>query len=184
MQAAAARRVLLVPPDRTRLASRAGDITAALYRLLLRLGIAVDVMPALGTHRPMDDADCDAMFNGEIAAAQLRLHRWRQDVTLVGTARTTGHELPIEVNRALIDASYDLVIAIGQVVPHEVAGFAASRRCSASAGGAGTIGRATPPDQRAGRDRADHGRRGHAGAGAARRRFDELLDAATAPWSG
>ena len=61
VQAAAARRVLLVPPDRTRLASRAGDITAALYRLLLRLGIAVDVMPALGTHRPMDDADCDAM---------------------------------------------------------------------------------------------------------------------------
>jgi nickel-dependent lactate racemase len=142
VQAAAARRVLLVPPDRTRLASRAGDITAALHRLLLRLGITVDVMPALGTHRPMDDADCDAMFNGEIAAAQLRLHRWRQDVTLVGTARTTGHELRIEVNRALIDGSYDLVIAIGQVVPHEVAGFAGfTKMLCIGLGGAGTIGR-------------------------------------------
>ena len=136
-----ARRVLLVPPDRTRLASRAGEITAALRRVLLRHGLTVDVMPALGTHRAMDDADCEAMFDGEIAAADLRLHRWREDVALVGTVRTGGHELPIEVNRVLVDGSYDLVIAIGQVVPHEVAGFAGfTKMLCIGLGGAGTIG--------------------------------------------
>jgi Lactate racemase N-terminal domain len=141
VRAAAARRVLLVPPDRTRLASRAGEITATLRRLLLRAGLTVDVMPALGTHRPMDDEDCEALFNGEIAAAQLRLHRWREDVTLVGTVKTAGHELPIEVNSVLIDGSYDLVIAIGQVVPHEVAGFAGfTKMLCIGLGGAGTIG--------------------------------------------
>jgi nickel-dependent lactate racemase len=118
------RRVLLVPPDRTRLASRAGAITTVLRRLLLRDGMKVDVMPALGTHRAMDDADCDAMFGGEIGAPELLVHRWREDVVRLGTARAAGHEVPVEVNRALIDESYDLVMPIGQVVPHEVAGFA------------------------------------------------------------
>ncbi len=142
VHAAAARRVLLVPPDRTRLASRAGEITATMRRLLLSRGLTVDVMPALGTHRPMDDADCGAMFNGEIAAAHLRVHRWRDDVTLVGTARATGHDLPVAVNRVLIDGSYDLVIAIGQVVPHEVAGFAGfTKMLCIGLGGAVTIGR-------------------------------------------
>ena len=142
MCAGSARRVLLVPPDRTRLASRAGEITTTLRRLLLGAGLTVDVMPALGTHRPMDEADCEAMFDGEIAAGDLRIHRWREDVAFVGSARTAGHELPVEVNRALIDGSYDLAIAIGQVVPHEVAGFAGfTKMLCIGLGGAGTIGR-------------------------------------------
>jgi nickel-dependent lactate racemase len=124
VRAGDARRILLVPPDRTRLASRAGVITATLRRLLLRDGLKVDVMPALGTHRAMDAADCAVMFGGEIAASDLLIHRWREDVTRVGTATAAGREVAVEVNRALLDDTYDLVITIGQIVPHEVAGFA------------------------------------------------------------
>ncbi len=51
--AAGARRVLLVPPDQTRLHSRAGEIVAQLYGLLTGEVEHVDVMPALGTHQPL-----------------------------------------------------------------------------------------------------------------------------------
>ena len=47
--ATGARRVLLVPPDQTRLHSRAGEIVAQLAGLLERQVAWVDVMPALGT---------------------------------------------------------------------------------------------------------------------------------------
>jgi nickel-dependent lactate racemase len=142
VQGGDARRVLLVPPDRTRLASRAGEITMSLRSLLARDGATVDVMPALGTHRAMDEADCEAMFQGGIVASDLLVHRWREDVSRVGTTSVAGHELPVEVNRALIDGSYDLVIAIGQVVPHEVAGFAGfTKMVCIGLGGDNAIGR-------------------------------------------
>ena len=48
------RRVLLVPPDHTRTASRAGRLCAAMASLLVTTGREVAVLPALGTHRPMD----------------------------------------------------------------------------------------------------------------------------------
>ena len=51
--AAGARRVLLVPPDHTRLHSRAGEITATLYEKLVASGCTVAVLPALGTHSEM-----------------------------------------------------------------------------------------------------------------------------------
>jgi hypothetical protein len=90
----------------------------------------------------MDDADCEAMFGGAIAASELLVHRWRHDVIRIGTTRAAGYELPVEVNRTLIDGSYDLVIAIGQVVPHEVAGFAGfTKMVCIGLGGDNAIGR-------------------------------------------
>ena len=52
-----ARRVLLVPPDQTRLHSRAGEIVAQLVGLLDGEVERVDVMPALGTHQPLGPAE-------------------------------------------------------------------------------------------------------------------------------
>src|SRR4051812_5197204 len=43
-------RVLLVPPDHTRLHSRAGEIAMHLRTLLTAAGCEVGVLPALGTH--------------------------------------------------------------------------------------------------------------------------------------
>lgn len=130
--ATGARSVLLVPPDHTRLHSRAGDIVAQLVTLLDPELETVDVMPALGTHRPLGPVEARLLFGDAIDASRLLLHRWRDDVETIGelsadevdeaAGRPIGLTLPFTVNRALL-GDYDLVVSVGQVVPHEVAGF-------------------------------------------------------------
>jgi nickel-dependent lactate racemase len=150
--AAGARRVLLVPPDQTRLHSRAGEITAGLAVLLDGEVERVDVMPALGTHRPLGPAESRLMFGDAIDPARLLHHRWRDDVTTIGelpadevdelVGRSLGLALPFAVNRALVDGSYDLVVSVGQVVPHEVAGFGGyTKHVTIGLGGPETIQR-------------------------------------------
>ena len=147
-----ARRVLLVPPDQTRLHSRAGEIVAQLVGLLDGELERVDVMPALGTHRPLGPAESRLMFGDAIDPARLLHHRWRDDVTTIGElsadevdevlGRPLGLALPFAVNRALVDASYDLVVSVGQIVPHEVAGFGGyTKHVSIGLGGSETIQR-------------------------------------------
>jgi nickel-dependent lactate racemase len=147
-----ARRVLLVPPDQTRLHSRAGEIVAQLVGLLDGELERVDVMPALGTHQPLGPAEAQLMFGDAIDSARLLHHRWRDDVTTVGELsadevdEVIGHPLglalPFAVNRALVDDSYDLVVAVGQIVPHEVAGFGGyTKHISIGLGGTETIQR-------------------------------------------
>jgi carbohydrate kinase (thermoresistant glucokinase family) len=58
------RRILLVPPDHTRLHSPAGEITAVLYELLVSKGCHVGVLPALGTHVPMSPQDVKLLSIG------------------------------------------------------------------------------------------------------------------------
>lgn len=124
-------KVLLLPPDQTRLFSRAGELTVLSHQLL---GDRVtDIMPALGTHSPMTPAQLDHMFPG-IPHDLFRAHRWRDDVVQLGevpaefVARVTdgiyGNPWPAQVNRLLRDGNHDLIFSIGQVVPHEVIGMA------------------------------------------------------------
>ena len=147
-----ARRVLLVPPDQTRLHSRAGDIVAQLAGLLGAQLERVDVMPALGTHRPLGPAESHLMFGDAIDPARLLHHRWRDDVTTIGelpadqvdeiVGRSLGLSLPFAVNRVLVDDTYDLVVSVGQVVPHEVAGFGGyTKHVTIGLGGPDTIQR-------------------------------------------
>ena len=150
--AAGARRVLLVPPDQTRLHSRAGEIVGQLYGLLAGRVDRVDVMPALGTHQPLGPAESRLMFGDAIDPASLLQHHWRDDVTTIGelpaeevdevVGRGLGLGLQFTVNRALVDGSYDLVVSVGQVVPHEVAGFGGyTKHVSIGLGGGETIQR-------------------------------------------
>jgi nickel-dependent lactate racemase len=147
-----ARSVLLVPPDQTRLHSRAGEIVAQLAGLLESQVERVDVMPALGTHRPLGPIESGLMFGDAIDPARLLHHRWRDDVTTIGelpadevdeiVGHSLGLSLPFAVNRALVDDSYDLVVSVGQVVPHEVAGFGGyTKHVSIGLGGPETIQR-------------------------------------------
>jgi nickel-dependent lactate racemase len=147
-----ARRVLLVPPDQTRLHSRAGEIVGQLAGLLAGEVERVGVMPALGTHQPLGPAESRLMFGDAIDPAALLHHRWRDDVTTVGELSAEevdevaglplGLALPFAVNRVLVDGSYDLVVSVGQVVPHEVAGFGGyTKHISIGLGGAETIQR-------------------------------------------
>ena len=147
-----ARRILLVPPDQTRLHSRAGEIVAQLAGLLEHQVERVDVMPALGTHRPLGPDESRLMFGDAIDPARLLHHRWREDVTTIGelpadevdevVGRSLGLSLPFAVNRVLVDDSYDLVVSVGQVVPHEVAGFGGyTKHLTIGLGGPETIQR-------------------------------------------
>jgi nickel-dependent lactate racemase len=125
------RKVLALPPDHTRYDSRAGELTCLANQLLGdRL---TDVMPALGTHEAMDADQLEMMFPG-LPQTLIREHRWRSDVVRLGmvdsefvTAATSGvytKAWPAETNRMLIEGDHDLILSIGQVVPHEVIGMA------------------------------------------------------------
>lgn len=82
---------------------------------------------------PMTISATDKMFEG-VPHDLFRVHDWRNDVVTLGTVSaefvaeiTEGkysHEYPVQVNKMVRDGGHDLVISIGQVVPHEVAGMA------------------------------------------------------------
>lgn len=125
------RRVLALPPDFTRLNSYAGPITEMVYDYF---GEALtDVMPALGTHSPMTDEQIATMF-GHTPRELFRVHDWRNDVVTVGEVPASyvsevsegrlSYTWPAQVNKLLLDPSFDLILSIGQVVPHEVIGMA------------------------------------------------------------
>ncbi len=130
----ALKKVLLLPPDYTRMYSGAGKITAAYYDIFSAMDVEVDIMPALGTHEPMTRAECLAFFGERVPFEKLIVHNWRTDVVKLGEVPAefvnevseglVNTKIDVEVNRLIVDKSYDLIISIGQVVPHEVVGMA------------------------------------------------------------
>lgn len=127
------KRVLILPPDFTRMYSGAGKITAMYYHLL-KDSCDVDVMPALGTHEPMTKQECDTFFLGEVPFEKILEHNWKTDVTKIGEVPAefvnevseglVNQKIDVEVNRRIVSGEYDLIISVGQVVPHEVVGMA------------------------------------------------------------
>ncbi len=124
-------KVLAIPPDYTRLPSRAGELTEFAWQFY---GDALtDVLPALGTHSPMTEHQISHMF-GTLPASLIREHDWRNDVVTVGTVpaefvkEVSGGAVefpwPAQVNKLLVEGDFDLILSIGQVVPHEVVGMA------------------------------------------------------------
>jgi nickel-dependent lactate racemase len=126
------KKVLLVPPDFTRANSGAGIITAALCEMLE--GARVDILPALGTHAPMTRKQQVAFFGKNIPEERFLVHDWRKKVRQIGVipgvyvGEVSGglmdEAMDVEISNYLLDPSYDLILSIGQVVPHEVAGMA------------------------------------------------------------
>lgn len=127
------KKVLLLPPDFTRMHSGAGKITAMYYEML-KDTCQVDIMPALGTHDPMTEAECREFFGDKVPLDKIVTHNWRNDVVKIGevpgayvkevSEGLLDYPVNAEVNKRLLDKSYDLIISIGQVVPHEVVGMA------------------------------------------------------------
>lgn len=127
------RKVLLLPPDYTRMYSGAGILTAIYYEML-KDTCEVDIMPALGTHEPMTEKEWKAFFGEGVPFDKMIVHNWRTDVVKLGEVPASfvsevseglvNNKIDVEVNRRVVDKSYDLVISIGQVVPHEVVGMA------------------------------------------------------------
>jgi nickel-dependent lactate racemase len=123
--------VLIIPPDITRAHSGAGLITGLLWQQLDKK--IKDILPALGTHVPMEKGEISKMY-GAVPASLFREHRWRTDIEELGrvpssfVSEVTGGKLnydyPVQVNSLLASGKHDLIISVGQVVPHEVTGMA------------------------------------------------------------
>ena len=143
------KRVLILPPDFTRYHSNAGQITFICYHTLTERGVDVDIMPALGTHVPVTREQWELMFAG-IPYEKMIVHDWRNDVEKIGeipaeyiseiTDGLWNEPVMAEVNRRIMDDSYDLIISPGQVVPHEVIGMSNhSKNIFVGAGGSDMI---------------------------------------------
>lgn len=125
------KKVLIIPPDITRLNAHAGPITCMLWDLLP--DAEIDIMPALGTHMPMTKEEVDFMFPG-LPFERFLEHDWRNDIVKIGevpadfvsevSEERMQQSIDVELNKRILDPSYDLIISVGQVVPHEVVGMA------------------------------------------------------------
>lgn len=124
-------RVLAVPPDQSRFHSRAGDLTRYAWEHYGDHFKAV--VPALGTHTPMQPEAIARMF-GAIPQELFHVHNWRTDVETLGEVPAEfiyeqsegklNYSWPAQVNRLITRGGFDLILSIGQVVPHEVIGMA------------------------------------------------------------
>jgi carbohydrate kinase (thermoresistant glucokinase family) len=144
-------RVLLVPPDHTRLYSRAGEITAMMYEQLAGAGLEVGVLPALGTHVAMSPDDAKLLFGESVPHEALIPHRWRDGLVTLGEIGAAeifelsegrfDQPIPVAIDEVLLQ-DWNLVVSVGQVVPHEVIGLANfTKNLVIGLGGAPTVHR-------------------------------------------
>src|ERR1700743_2943962 len=125
------KKVLAVPPDFTRCHSKADELTDMAYEYYgERL---TDVLPALGTHKAMSECELATMYP-KTPKNLFRVDDWRNDIVTLGevpcefinevSEGKVDYSWPAQVNKLLRDGGHDLILSIGQVVPHEVVGMA------------------------------------------------------------
>ncbi len=128
------KKILVIPPDITRLHSNAGELTRILYELWdTANGTIFDILPAIGTHAPMTEAQIAEMY-GDLPKATYHVHHWRTGLYHFGEVPSDfirevsggklNYSIPVAVNQKLIEGDYELIISVGQVIPHEVIGIA------------------------------------------------------------
>jgi nickel-dependent lactate racemase len=125
------KKVLALPPDFTRFHSFAGVLTELSWEYYGDK--MTDILPALGTHSPMTDEQIAKMF-GKTPRSLFRPHDWRNDIVTVGEVPASyvkeqsegrvEYPWPAQVNKLLLNGGFDLILSLGQVVPHEVIGMA------------------------------------------------------------
>jgi len=81
----------------------------------------------------MTEVQIGEMFKG-VPKSLFRVHDWRNDVVTIGTVPgefvseiTDGalnYSWPAQLNRLVFSGGHDLILSVGQVVPHEVIGMA------------------------------------------------------------
>ena len=142
-------RVLAVPPDQSREHSRAGELTGFAYSYYGERLKAV--LPAIGTHTPMSPDQIAHMFPA-VPASLFHAHNWRTDIETLGEVPAAfireqsegklDYAWPAQVNKLISRGGFDLILSIGQVVPHEVIGMANySKNILVGAGGREGINR-------------------------------------------
>ena len=140
-------KVLAIPPDYTRFHSKAGPLTVLAYNYYNDK--LTDILPALGTHFQMTSEEIDIMYAG-VPHNLFRVHDWRNDLHTLGDVPSEfinkvsegklNYSWPAQVNKLLQFGGHDLILSIGQVVPHEVVGMANyNKNIFVGAGGQGGI---------------------------------------------
>jgi nickel-dependent lactate racemase len=124
-------KVLAIPPDFSRFHSRAGELLCYVYEYYGEK--LKDILPALGTHFQMTETEIAKMFPN-VPVSLFRAHNFREDLVTLGIVPESFVEeisegkvvfdWPAQVNRIFVDGDYDLILSLGQVVPHEVIGMA------------------------------------------------------------
>lgn len=124
--------IIIIPPDYTRKHSGSGRITRELYELL-KDDYKIDIMPALGTHKAMTEQEIRDMFGQEIPLENFLVHDFKNDIQTIGEIPENFVEkisegklqrsIEVKINKSLINGEYDLVISVGQVLPHGVVGM-------------------------------------------------------------
>jgi nickel-dependent lactate racemase len=125
------KKVLAIPPDFTRFHSHAGILTRLTWEYYREK--LTDILPALGTHTAMTEREIKTMF-GNTPLSLFRVHDWRSDIVTLGEVpaefiyqQSEGkldYPWKAQVNKLLVEGNYDLIVSLGQVVPHEVIGMA------------------------------------------------------------
>jgi nickel-dependent lactate racemase len=125
------KKILVIAPDITRFYSRAGELTFMAWQYYGNK--LTDVLPAVGTHFPMTEAEIKKMY-GQTPLELFRKHNWRTEITTLGhvpadfvkkvSDNKVDYDWPVQVNKLLVEGNFDLILSIGQVVPHEVVGMA------------------------------------------------------------
>jgi nickel-dependent lactate racemase len=125
------KKVLAIPPDFTRFHSMAGILTGLTHKYYK--DNLTDILPALGTHFKMTEKEINKMFEG-VPHDLFRVHDWRNDLHTLGEVPSEFiHEVSegklnyswlAQVNKLIQQGGHDLILSIGQVVPHEVVGMA------------------------------------------------------------
>lgn len=142
-----AKRIAIVAPDYSRLASQSGMIANLFLR---HFGDRISaILPALGTHVPMSSTEKQEMFS-EFTSTHFIDHDFIGGVRHIGTVpkgeveAVTGiddlFDLPFYVNSTLVDDTFDLIVSVGQLLPHEVIGISGgSKNILVGLGGRPTI---------------------------------------------
>jgi nickel-dependent lactate racemase len=127
----ARKKVLALPPDYTRFHSHAGILTRLAWEHYQEK--LTDILPALGTHSPMQEKHITSMF-GNTPLNLFRVHDWRNDIVTLGevprefihqqSEGKLNYAWKAQVNKLLVQGGFDLILSIGQIVPHEVVGMA------------------------------------------------------------
>jgi nickel-dependent lactate racemase len=125
------KKVIAIPPDITRYHSQAGILTV--YAWEYYKDNLTDILPAIGTHYPMTESEINIMY-GQVPTGLFRVHDWKTGLHTLGTVPSdyvkfisdgaVDYSIPIQVDELLVNGNFDLILSIGQVVPHEVIGMA------------------------------------------------------------
>ena len=121
--AAGKRNALIITDDYTR-QTPVMEIIPLVARELQSAGIPesnIRILVALGTHRPMSEEERLKRFGKSICGRfEIINHDWKNPDALVSIGKTaSGAE--IRINRLLLESG--LVIGMGQIAPHRIAGF-------------------------------------------------------------